>query len=168
MHRAHYPNYLGDLMKKSEEICKKLLESNQESMHKYQYNKRKIENNRSFLTFLYKNYRPRINFTFGTFFLNLTRSYLENKYLLVYIHSAQDEIDGKFQKIIELIMKQKEIAKFINENCITYGMFDNSDDYELIQKYIPLKNLPAFALFQLNKNTKSEKFVSEYVHLVFI
>lgn len=44
----------------------------------------------------------------------------------------------------------------MNENCITYGMFDNSDDYELIQKYVPLKDLPAFALFRLNKSKKAE------------
>ena len=39
-------------------------------------------------------------------------------------------------------------------------MFDNSDDYEVIQKYVPLKNLPAFALFRLNKSKRSEEFVS--------
>ena len=39
-------------------------------------------------------------------------------------------------------------------------MFDNADDYELIQKYVPLKNLPAFALFRLNKNKKIEEFIS--------
>ena len=44
-------------------------------------------------------------------------------------------------------------------------MFDNSDDYELIQKYIPLKNLPAFALFKLNKAKRAEQFISEYVRL---
>jgi len=61
-------------------------------LQKYQENKRKIENNRSFLNFLYSTYKPKINFTFGTFFINLTRAYLENKYLLVYIHSAAPEI----------------------------------------------------------------------------
>ena len=30
-------------------------------------------------------------------------------------------------------------------------MFDNSDDYEIVQKYVPLKDLPAFALFKYNK-----------------
>jgi hypothetical protein len=34
-------------------------------------------------------------------------------------------------------------------------MFDNSDDYEIIQKYLPLKKLPAFALFRLNKKEKA-------------
>jgi hypothetical protein len=150
-------------MKKTEETCKKLLESNQESMSKYIENNRKIESNRSFLNYLYKTYQPRINFTFGTFFLNLTRSCLENKYLLVYIHSVAPDIENKFSKVVQLIMRQKEIAKFINENCITYGMFDNSDDYELIQKYIPLKDLPAFALFKLNKLKRTEEFISCYV-----
>lgn len=42
-------------------------------------------------------------------------------------------------------------------------MFDNSDDYEVIQKYIPLKNLPAFALFRLNKSKRAEEFISSYV-----
>lgn len=73
------------------------------------------------------------------------------------------EVENKFKKIVELILRQKEIARFINENCITYGMFDNSDDYELIQKYIPLKDLPAFALFKLNKTKRKEEFVSCYV-----
>lgn len=30
-------------------------------------------------------------------------------------------------------------------------MFDSSDDYEIIQKYVPMKDLPAFALFKFNK-----------------
>lgn len=83
-------------------------------MQKYRENNRKIDNNRSFLNFLYTSYAPRINFTFGTFFLNLTRSYLENKYLLVYIHTAQPEIQAKFENIVQLIMRQKEIAHFVN------------------------------------------------------
>jgi hypothetical protein len=47
-------------------------------------------------------------------------------------------------------------------------MFDNSDDYELLQKYIPLKDLPAFALFRLNKSKKAEEFISSYVLFVFM
>lgn len=35
-------------------------------------------------------------------------------------------------------------------------MFDNSDDYEYIQKYAQLKDLPAFVLFKLNKAKRSE------------
>lgn len=35
-------------------------------------------------------------------------------------------------------------------------MFDSSDDYETIQKYVPLKNLPAFILFKFNKQNKKE------------
>ena len=42
-------------------------------------------------------------------------------------------------------------------------MFDNSDDYEHIQKHIPLKDLPAFAIFKLNKSTKTEQLVSYFV-----
>ena len=30
-------------------------------------------------------------------------------------------------------------------------MFDNADDYEAIQKYIPMIDVPAFALFSLDK-----------------
>lgn len=45
-------------------------------------------------------------------------------------------------------------------------MFDNSDDYEIIQKYVPLKDLPAFALFKLDKTKRSEEFVSVYVQLI--
>lgn len=41
-------------------------------------------------------------------------------------------------------------------------MFDNSDDYEHIQKHIPLKDLPAFAIFKLNKSTKTEQLVSYF------
>ena len=33
-------------------------------------------------------------------------------------------------------------------------MFDNSDDYDILQKYVSLKELPAFALFKFDKNNK--------------
>ena len=49
-----------------------------------------------------------------------------------------------------------------NKNCISYGMFDSSDDYEIIQKYVPLKNVPAFVLFTFNKKNQSEQFIAEY------
>ena len=55
-----------------------------------------------------------MSFTFGTFYLNLTRSHLENKYLLVYIHSASHEVEAKTSRIVELILRQKEIARFVN------------------------------------------------------
>lgn len=64
------------LMVNSETLCKKILDSSKGDLNKYNENKKKIENNRSFINFLYKEYNPRVNFTFGTFFLNLTRSYL--------------------------------------------------------------------------------------------
>lgn len=41
-------------------------------------------------------------------------------------------------------------------------MFDNSDDYDIINKYVPLKDLPAFVLFKYNGNTQNEKFISSY------
>ena len=63
-------------MNNSESLCKKILDSSKGDVNKYYENKKKIENNRSFINFLYKEYKPRVNFTFGTFFLNLTRSYL--------------------------------------------------------------------------------------------
>jgi hypothetical protein len=61
------------------------------------------------------------------------------------------------------MLRQREIARFVNENCITYGMFDNSDDYEILQKYVTLKELPAFAVFRLSKSKQQEEFVSSYV-----
>lgn len=88
-------------------MCKKILDSNKEGMNKYYDNKRKIDSNRKFINFLYSTYKPRVNFTFGTFFLNLTRAHLEGKYLLVYIHSVAPEVENKFKKIVELILKQK-------------------------------------------------------------
>ena len=33
-------------------------------------------------------------------------------------------------------------------------MFDNSDDYEIVQKYVPMKDLPSFALFRYSQKTK--------------
>ena len=74
--RAHRGEYLLTLMKKSELVCKNILESNAENNRKYTQNREKIENNRQFLNNFYKNYQAKINFTFGTLFLNLTRSYL--------------------------------------------------------------------------------------------
>ena len=42
-------------------------------------------------------------------------------------------------------------------------MFDSSDDYEVVQKYLPMKDLPAFALFKFNKKEQKEDFISSYV-----
>ena len=44
-------------------------------------------------------------------------------------------------------------------------MFDSSDDYEIVQKYVPLKDLPAFALFKFDKKGQKEEFISSYVVL---
>jgi hypothetical protein len=33
-------------------------------------------------------------------------------------------------------------------------MFDNSDDYEILQRYITPKELPAFAVFKMNKSKR--------------
>jgi len=35
-------------------------------------------------------------------------------------------------------------------------MFDNSDDYEIVQKYVVLKDLPAFAIFKFNPKQNEE------------
>ena len=39
-------------------------------------------------------------------------------------------------------------------------MFDNSDDYEIVQQYVPMKSLPAFVLFKFDKQNKKEEFIS--------
>lgn len=69
-----------------------------------------------------------------------------------------------------MILTQKEIASFVvlfrliqNKNCVVYGMFDNADDYEVIQKYVPMGDVPAFALFSLDKKKQCEKYMSHYV-----
>ena len=69
--------------------------------------------------------------------LNLIRSYLDDKYLFVFILHEDSNKNGK--NVAEKILNQKEFATFVNRNCISYGMFDNSDDYEILQKYVPLK-----------------------------
>lgn len=69
--------------------------------------------------------------------LNLIRSYLDDKYLLVFI--LHEDTMKNVQKVVEKILTQPELTKFINKNCISYGMFDNSDDYEIVQKYMTLK-----------------------------
>lgn len=33
-------------------------------------------------------------------------------------------------------------------------MFDSSDDYEIVQKYMPMKYIPAFILFKFDKKGK--------------
>jgi hypothetical protein len=81
--------------------------------------------------------------------LNLIRSYLDEKYLVVFILHEDTMKNGK--NVVEKILNQKEFATFANMNCISYGMFDNSDDYEIVQKYVPIKDLPAFAVFRYNK-----------------
>ena len=69
-----------------------------------------------------------------------------------------------------MLLTNKEIAAFVvilfliqNKHCISYGMFDSSDDYEVVQKYLPMKDLPAFALFKFNKKEQKEDFISSYV-----
>lgn len=41
-------------------------------------------------------------------------------------------------------------------------MFDNSDDYDIVQKYVPMKDLPAFAVFKYDRKTQTEKLVNSY------
>jgi hypothetical protein len=45
-------------------------------------------------------------------------------------------------------------------------MFDNSDDYEILQKYVTPKELPAFAVFRMDKSKREEEFVSSYVKMI--
>lgn len=78
-------------MRNTELFCQKILDSKDPSspeVYKYYQSKRKNENNRKFIAMLYQLYKTKINFTFGTFLLNLARSYLDKKYLLVYIHKS--------------------------------------------------------------------------------
>ena len=48
-----------------------------------------------FLWHLHNKYKTKINFTFGTFLLNLTRSYLDKKYLEAGHQSVLDVIEDK-------------------------------------------------------------------------
>lgn len=41
-------------------------------------------------------------------------------------------------------------------------MFDSSDDYEILHQYIPMKDLPAFAVFKLNKQELKEQYLNHY------
>ncbi len=166
LHR-HY--YQTNLLKSSEQLCQRILESNsitaaQRSL--FNLSQSKITNNKKFITHLHKVYKSRINFTFGTFMLNLIRSYLDDKYLLVFI-LHENAVNNHGQKLVEKILTQPELASFINVNCISYGMFDNSDDYEIVQKYVTLKELPAFAVFRYSKKDKREQFVASYVHFCY-
>lgn len=60
--------------------------------------------NKKFIVYLHKIYKSKINFMFGTFFLNLIRSYLDEKYLLVFILHEDSTKNG--QKITEKILNQ--------------------------------------------------------------
>ena len=132
----------------------------------YKANQDKISLNKKFIVYLHKEYKSKINFTFGTFMLNLIRSYLDDKYLVVFILHEDSTKNG--QKVVEKLLTQPQIAKFVNNNCISYGMFDNSDDYEIVQKYVPLKDLPAFAVFKYNKKEQKQQFISSYVFFLLI
>ena len=47
-------------------------------------------------------------------------------------------------------------------------MFDNSDDYEIVQRHVPMNQVPAFALFDLDKKKQCENYMSHYVGFIFI
>ena len=74
--KAHRKAYLNTVMEKAEVVCRGILKEGGEGKRKYDENKKKVESNLKFINFLYTQYHPRINFTFGTFFLNLTRAHL--------------------------------------------------------------------------------------------
>lgn len=87
----HRHQYQANLLHNSELFCQKILDSKSPGsaeLSKYYQSKRKNETNRQFISQLHKQYKTKINFTFGTFLLNLARSYLDKKFLLVYIHSS--------------------------------------------------------------------------------
>lgn len=42
-------------------------------------------------------------------------------------------------------------------------MFDSSDDYEIVQQYVPLKDLPGFALFRLDCKLRKEYFMGSFL-----
>lgn len=83
----HRHSYQAKLLHDSEIFYKKILKGDSPKLKKADRSIIKNENNRSFVAYLNKNFRTYINFTFGTFQLNLARSYLDKKFLLVYIHS---------------------------------------------------------------------------------
>lgn len=161
--RFHRQQYQTSLLERSEQFCNSILESksSDNSRGLYKVNQQKILNNKKFIVYLHKVYKSRINFTFGTFMLNLIRSHLDDKYLVVFI--LHEDLVSSGQKVVEKILTQPEFARFVNANCISYGMFDNSDDYEIVQKYVPLKDLPAFAIFRYNKKDRKEQFIGSYV-----
>lgn len=69
-------------------------------IEKAENSKLKNKNNRDFISYLCKNYRCSINFTFGTFMLNLVRSHLDKKFLLVYIHKMEHEDSRSLRMIL--------------------------------------------------------------------
>ena len=105
----HRHEYQKNLLENSNILCETILASKSEEVRRFYQNKRKNENNRKFLCYLHEKYKTRINFTFGTFLLNLTRSYLDKKNLLVYVHNSQFEEN----KSVQMLLNQKQISQFV-------------------------------------------------------
>jgi hypothetical protein len=70
----------------------------------YKANQDKISLNKKFIVYLHREYKSKINFTFGTFMLNLIRSYLDDKYLVVFILHEDSTKNG--QKVVEKLLTQ--------------------------------------------------------------
>lgn len=88
---SHRHQYQVNLMQNSQIFCQKILDSKDPQspeVYKYNQSRRKNETNRKFISMLHQRYKTKINFTFGTFLLNLSRSYLDKKFLLTYIHKS--------------------------------------------------------------------------------
>ena len=95
-------------------MCEKMLGNDEVNKNKYKNSTIKIRNNQKFINHLYTNYNPKINFTFGTFYLNLIRSHIENKYLLVYVHTNTETIQEKVKEVTSLLFNDPASYKFIN------------------------------------------------------
>lgn len=61
-----------------------------------------------------------------------------------------------------MLLSQKQIASFVNKHCVSYGMFDSSDDYDILHKYVQLKDIPNFVLFKFNQKDMREDYINSY------
>lgn len=120
-------------------------------------NRRETLKNSHFVAFLHASLDSKINFKFGTFVLSLIKAHLEKKPLLVYVHSdGPHEADS-----VKSILNSDSVAKAINGDFIAYGCYDSHDDYEMLQKYVPISELPSFSLYELDGRTKPEQFLGK-------
>lgn len=94
-YNKHRHLYQTNLLKKSEQLYQKLFTKQSPQQNAtYEKNNSKINMNKKFIVYLHKEYKSKINFTFGTFFLNLIRSYLDDKYLVVFILHEDSSKNG--------------------------------------------------------------------------